>query len=107
MFTALQHGQAQADPLMDGQLAQPAIKAQALVLNQAAIPEWEQRETNVRAMIVLNVDGDQQFAIRGCRTAIEKRITSVNFLSHSTGLSRPNTNGKRNSTSSYSFFLAM
>jgi hypothetical protein len=28
-------------------------------------------------------------------------------LSHSTGLSRPNTNGKRNSTSSYSFFLAM
>ena len=71
VFAALQHDQVQADPLVDGQPAQPVIEAQALVLNQAAIDEWEKREINARAMILFNVDDDQQVSIRGCRTAME------------------------------------
>jgi hypothetical protein len=54
---------------VDGQPAQPAMEAQALALNQAAIDEWDQREINARAMISFNVDEDQQVSIRGCRTA--------------------------------------
>ena len=70
VFAALQHVQVQADPQVDGQPVQPVIEAQALVLNHAAIDEWEQREINARAMILFNVDDDPQVSIRGCRTNV-------------------------------------
>lgn len=41
------------------------------MLNQVAIDEWDQREINTRAMILFNIDEDQQVSIRGCRTAME------------------------------------
>lgn len=49
----------------------PPLVVQPLVLNQEAIDAWEQREINTRALILFNVDEDQQASIRACKTAME------------------------------------
>jgi hypothetical protein len=49
----------------------PPLVVQPLVLNQEAIDAWEQREINARALILFNVDEDQQASIRACKTAME------------------------------------